>query len=299
MGKKILVSGHVNIETNVGVEGFPIDYCPINYLFDKISISLGGVGYNVSMGLRALGEEVSLVSIVGKDDLADFVLDNLKKHGVDTSNIRPWLRKTCCSTILFDLEGRRKIYCDLRNIQEMVIPYEDVKPLADSCVALVIANVNFNDQLIHNARELGKPIFSDVQVLSDIHDPFNKRFMEYSDVLFLSNEYIKGREEDFVRSLHEEYHNKLIVVGCGKDGALMYDGREFKFAEAMAERPVVNTVGAGDALFSCFVHSYLEGRDPYDCLKRAVTFASWKIGESGGGKGFISAEGLEELMLKH
>ena len=300
MAKKILVSGLINVEMNIGVNEFPVPYSPINYLFDNINVCLAGVAYNDSMGFRALGDEVALISIIGKDDIGDMVIRNLEKQGIDTSNIRRWLEKTCASAILFDEEGKRKIFCDLRNVQDQCIPYADVRALAASCDGLVLANVNFNDQLIRNARELGKPIFSDVQVLSDIHDPFNKRFMENATVLFMSNEFIKGREEEFARAIYEENHNKLIVIGCGKDGALLYQGESdrFYFSKAQAPRPVVNTVGAGDALFSGFVHHYLEGLRPEECLDRAVMFAAWKIGESGGGRGFISAEGLDQLMKR-
>ncbi|MCR5491203.1 MAG: carbohydrate kinase family protein [Bacilli bacterium] len=298
MGSKILVSGLINIEANVSVGCFPIEYTPIDYLFGGIDVCLAGVGYNVSMGLKALGNDVALVSIVGKDEIAEYVYRDLAMHGIEASHIKPWLEKTCASVICFDEQGKRKIYCDLKNVQEIVMPYADTRDLAASCDGLVIANVNFNDELIRNARELGKPIFSDVQVLNDVHDPFNKRFMENADVLFLSSERVPMDRKEFMKAIWNEYHNKLIIMGCGKEGAIMYDGKSFHAAASCEPRPVVNTVGAGDAMFSCFVHSYLKGLDPVTCLDRAVVFASYKVGESGGGKGFLDEESLERLLAE-
>ena len=62
---------------------------------------------------------------------------------------------------------------------------------------------------------------------------------------------------------------------------------------------VVNTVGAGDALFSAFVHYFAEGFPPLEALLRAELFASAKIRANGAAKGFITAGELEELYRQH
>lgn len=67
------------------------------------------------------------------------------------------------------------------------------------------------------------------------------------------------------------------------------------FQQAVTTREVVNTVGAGDSLFSAFVHFYAKGKTPKEALALATVFASWKIGESGGAKGFLSEEELLTL----
>ena len=64
---------------------------------------------------------------------------------------------------------------------------------------------------------------------------------------------------------------------------------------AVSIRPVVNTVGAGDALFSAFAHFYVKGNDPTEALSKATVFASYKIGESGASKGFLTEDALSAL----
>jgi acarbose 7IV-phosphotransferase len=49
----------------------------------------------------------------------------------------------------------------------------------------------------------------------------------------------------------------------------------------------------GDALFSAFVHGYVENKDPYHAMQKAVLFAGYKIGETGAAEGFMSAQQLE------
>ena len=119
-----------------------------------------------------------------------------------------------------------------------------------------------------------------------------------SDVVFLSDEKIQGNHEEFLISIYKEYKNKIIVLGQGKTGALMLDSSENKIysIKSVYTRPVVNTVGAGDSLFSAFVHFYLKNLSPVECLKNAVTFASYKIGESGGAKGFLTEPELKKTV---
>ena len=57
----------------------------------------------------------------------------------------------------------------------------------------------------------------------------------------------------------------------------------------------MNTVGAGDALFSAFTHFYVKGKSAIESLRYATIFASYKIGESGASKGFLSEEALTNL----
>ena len=57
----------------------------------------------------------------------------------------------------------------------------------------------------------------------------------------------------------------------------------------------MNTVGAGDALFSGFLHSYGQGHPPLEALRRAQLFAAAKIRTSGASKGFLTARELDRL----
>jgi ribokinase len=58
--------------------------------------------------------------------------------------------------------------------------------------------------------------------------------------------------------------------------------------------PVVNTVGAGDALFSAFLHFYAKGYLPVDALQRAQVFAAHKIAVSGASNGFVTEQTVED-----
>ena len=96
----------------------------------------------------------------------------------------------------------------------------------------------------------------------------------------------------------EKFGNDIIVLGMGTKGALMYVKDESKFYElpAVDVKEVVNTVGAGDALFSSFIHFYAKGLKPIECLKRAEVFAAYKIGFDGASVGFTDEVTVEKLV---
>ena len=155
---KVLVSGLINIESNVFVNNFPVEYSPIEYAFNQVSFDFSGVAYNIIKALSALGDKTIPVSIIGKDNIANLILAELKRSKIPCDFIFQDLKTTCSSVILFDSQGKRKIYCDLKNIQDFVIPLEKIEESLKTIDGLILCNINFNDNLIKNAKKFNKPI---------------------------------------------------------------------------------------------------------------------------------------------
>lgn len=301
--KMILVSGLVNIETNLKVKGFPIDYFPIDYPFFGIDAAVSGVGMNIGKALTTLGEKVVVCSLIGNDEEGNRIEMALEKANIGTKYLCRTLKATPQTIVLYDESGKREVYCDLKDIQDQTYDIEQVKEEVSNCNIAVICNINFNRGLLKAVKEKGICIATDVHVLEDIHDAYNKEFMENADILFLSDEKLPKSPEAFLKEIEAEYHNKIIVLGQGSKGVLMYLREEERFyqlpavdLESLGLRKVVNTVGAGDALFSAFIHYYGKGLEPLEALKRAEVFAAYKIGESGAAKGFIDEMKVEEIL---
>ncbi len=295
---KILVSGLLNIETTVAVRGFPINYYPIDYPFFGINSNVSGVGYNIAKALVTLGNEVNLYSFIGSDDEAERILNTIRKDSIDSKNITQSLTNTPVSAVLYDTQGRRQIYCDLKDIQEQSVDLNKAENDLKSCDLAVLCNIGFNRGLIKRARALGVLTATDVHVLSDIEDEYNRDFMENADILFLSDEKLPCPAEAFIRQIYERYRNKIIVVGMGSKGAMLFDSStgETELIPAYDCGKIVNTVGAGDALFSSFLHFYLKLGNSKAALQRAVVFAGIKIGSNGASLGFSTETQIEELF---
>ncbi len=277
--QNILVCGLLNIETTLAINAFPIDYVPVHYPFYGIQSAVSGVGVNIALAMHRLGNKVSLLSLVGQDELAELVRSNLQGKGLSTEGVLSVGGQTAQSVILYDAEGRRQIHVDLKNLQELTFPEDIGIPALKACDIAVLCNINYARNLLPAAKWLGKTIATDVHVLADIHDDYNRDFITATDILFLSNEAIAGNEQEFTQRLVEHYSNlKIVVVGLGAHGALLWQAGDFTHQPAFQTRPTVNTIGAGDALFSAFVHFYAKGDSADAALRKAQFFASWKIG---------------------
>ena len=283
----IIISGLVNVETSCRIRKFPIDYYPIDYSFFGVKSVPGGVGFNISKALKTLGDDVTLITCLPRDlDMeAKNILSVFEKEQI---NVKAdyCLKETPASVVLYDEQGRRQIYCELKDFQEQSFDIGSID--IEKADALIICNSNFNRSLLKAARTKGKIIITDVHVLNNIDDEYNRDFLANADILFLSDEQIPCDKRDFMLQLQNKYHNRIIIMGCGKDGALILENNNFNHVPAVTLRPVVNTVGAGDSLLSCFVHFYIGGYDSLTALKLACTFAGYKIGTNGASEGFIN-----------
>ena len=297
----ILVSGLINIETSCPVKEFPINYFPIDYPFGKVNSCISGVGFNLISNLKLLGDKITFVSMLGNDLFGNLILSELKLNNLPTDNIYKVLSATPQSVILFDSAGKREIYCDLKDYQEAELDFYKIKNYIEEADIIIACNSNFNRPLLKVASQMNKRIATDVHVFSNPDDDYNKDFLENASILFMSDEALKDiNVKDFVLEIYRKFHNEIIVVGCGSKGALLFESEKEEFTEipAVYTRPVVATSGAGDTLFSSFIHFFAKGNNPKASLQLACIAASYKIGEVGSSKGFLDEAGILEFQAK-
>ncbi len=293
---RILVSGLVNIETTLQIDSFPLEYDPVRYPFWGVNSAVSGVGVNVSLALHSLGNEAHFCTLLGTDFYGEMAHDWIQRQGISTEFFIRRLPQTAQSVIIYDKTGKRQIHVDLKNIQEQRFPAELFEVALERSDAAVLCNINFNRHLLPLARQKGIPVCTDVHTLSDPEDEYNRDFMAAADVLFLSDEKLWTSPEAAARELMDRYGNRLIVIGQGERGAFLLEQKRKPIQlPAIKTRPVVSTIGAGDALFSAFINFYLDGFPAIEALRRAMVFASWKIGTAGAAQGFLNAYELEKL----
>ncbi len=294
---KITICGLVNLETTVPIDEFPIEYCPITYKFFGITTHPSGVGLNISSALTALGDEVNLLSLCADDTAGFAIREYLKSHNICEKNVLSTAASTAQSVVLYDNNGRRRVYCDLTDMQDNAYDADVFEKTSKDSDIVVLCNINFSRHLIPKAKEMGFTIATDVHCLSDINDGYNSDFIKAADILFLSNESFTDREEDFIRSLKTVTDAEIIVTGMGNKGALLYlrSSDSFEVFPAVYTRQVVNTIGAGDSLFASFLHFYAKTKDPRYSLRLATVFASYKIGDTSACRGFLDEESLIKL----
>lgn len=298
---RYLVSGLVNIETTLRVESFPIAYSPARYPFHGVQTRPAGVGYNLSKALSVLGNQVDLLSVIGQDPAGEWTRSFLKHDDMDDRYVLSQTDSTAQAVILYDGQGKRQINLDLKDIQDEAYPEDVFLSAANRCDVLILCNINFNRGLSPVAAQLAKPVVTDVHAVASLRDEYNHDFMSAATVLFMSDERLPAPPVTWAKDVFRTFLNvEILVIGMGEQGALLgvRQDRFIGIAPAVQVRPVVNTIGAGDALLSAFVHGYFGHGDPYLAIKQAVVFAAYKIGVMSAAEGFLSVDALEELYQR-
>jgi ribokinase len=291
----ILVSGLINIETTLKVEAFPVHYEPVRYPFFGVNSTVSGVGYNLAKAFTTLGDEVRFLSLVGQDLFGALVHQALQRASVADRFVLDQLPATPQSVILYDPSGTRMIHTDLKDIQETAYPQTLYEQAIRGCALAALCNINFSRPFLAQARAAGALVATDVHAIADLDDAYNRDFMAGADVLFMSDARLPMPPADWAREVQARFNTPIVVIGLGADGALLAV-REDQFVgriPAVPTRPVVSTIGAGDALFSAFLHYYCRHRNPYAALDKAVIFASYKIGVAGAADGFLDEAGVD------
>ncbi len=294
---RIVVSGLTNLETTVAIEQFPIPYFPVRYPFHGVQSTVSGVGFNVAKALSCLGDDVRFFTILGDDPAGKICRDVIREEGLRDSLLTTGSGATAQSVILVEPQGRRQIHVDLKNLQDELPPQVSVAKAISKCDVAVLCNINFSRPLLSVARHDGKLIATDVHAVSSLDDPYNLEFMQAAGILFMSHELLPVPPGDWAAEVIGRFGTTVVVVGLGSEGALLRVKGEpdSVFFPVVSTRPVANTIGGGDALFSCFVHFFARGLTPREALARAMVFASYKVGANGGAEGFLTGDELEKM----
>lgn len=297
---KILVCGHTNSETTVAIEQFPIEYTPMRYPFFGIQTAVAGVGYNIAKALTKLGSEVHFLTLVGNDLFGQQIRQQAAADGLATEYIVAGMPQTAQSVILYDKQGRRQSNTDLKDVQERPYPPDLFQQAIQDSDLAILCNVNYTRPFLAQAQAAGIRIATDVHTIAALDDDYNRDYMAAATILFMSDERLPVSPEQWAKQLQNKFGTDIVVIGLGAKGALLAVKAD-NFCERLPTvqiRPVVNTIGAGDALFSAFNHFYRASHNPYTALQKAIRFAAYKIGSDGAAAGFLPEVELERIGVK-
>lgn len=297
---KLTVVGNLNLETTVRVAAFPLPYRPTTFAPFGISSAVSAVGYNLARALTTLGDTVTLASLIGADTTASLVRAALVADGIDDAFVLGAAAATPQSLVLYDSSGARAVHTDLKDVLELVYPPERFTAALAGSELAVLTNIAYNKPLIGVARERGVPIATDLHTLTDLGDTYNAPFLQSAAILFLSGELLTMSPASWTEQVLVASSAEVVVIGLGAQGAYLAvrsSGLRLQLP-AVVTRPVVQTGGAGDALFAAFLHGYLATHDPAKALRAATVFASYKIGAAGSGMGFLTHDELDRLCAE-
>jgi sugar/nucleoside kinase (ribokinase family) len=299
MAPTIVVAGAVSFYMSLGVAEFPLSHASVAAPRWFVTGVSGAAGH-IARILRVLGDDVRLCSVVGRDLLGAGIRAELARLGLDGPGI---VDSECSSAgvVLVGPDGGRMGFPHLEPVNGVGYPPRTFEELARGADLLVLTNAKFIRPLVPRGVALGVPIAVDAHLISDLGDPYNRPWLEAAQIIFCSHERLPCGPEEWAASVLRRYPRCVIAgVGLGAHGALVaHRDRRLVRVGAVAPREVVNTSGAGDALFATFLHYMCGEGDPARALRHAVTHAGWKIGHRAPVTASLAHRELAALVKGH
>lgn len=291
-----LVSGILQRETIVKVESLPIVYSPVTDIAQSIHTSLGGDSYNEAIALKWLGDQVDFFSMIGENDDANLINRKGSEITLDTNYILPKLSATPAAVIFYGNDKKQQIFEDIKNIRDAEYNINLFKSKLPTADMVLTANANFCRPLVKAAVEAEKKIALNIRTFKKETEKYNKFFLDNADIIYLSDDNLKDDPYDFMKDIVGKYNPEILILGQGSDGLIIYssDKDSYTHYKSVKTNEIVNTVGAGNALFSCFLHYYQKTGDSTLSIRNALLFASYKIGFVGTSNGFMTEKQIED-----
>jgi len=275
-------------------------------LLERFRLTLGSSSAIFAHNLAVLGTRVGRVSKIGADSLGKMAFDWLVNAGVDLTRVR--VATGCASTGLSVILAQPEHRFILTYPGTM---FELSRADLDLDYIFSARHLHLSSYFLHRAlRPHITDLFREAKAkglstsLDTNDDPEGKWGNELLQVLpFVDLFFPNEREAKKVAGTEnlQEAIDKLaqlcqfVVVKLGLCGAVARKGSE-EWRRAGMRVASVDPVGAGDSFDAGFIHRYLQGAAPQECLDYADVAGAFSTTCEGGTEAFKDRSKLEQFF---
>lgn len=263
---------------------------------------VGGAALNVAVGLALLGEDVTLVAMLGDDEPAERIRGFLHDYGVRlVESPSPYGTSRAVSD---RSEGGEPRYEFNEAAKRRALRFDDaIRAALDDADLVVVSCYPFDDDLqvaslVAAIERPGERLVVDGNPRSGMMADRERFLANFEDVASRSL-LVKVGDEDadlllgdsldaFVARLRAQGPHGAVLATAGRDGAAVHSGEDVVHADIVAlPGPIVDTMGAGDATLSAIVHHIAvngvptAANDWADALREAMTIAAATVRHEG------------------
>lgn len=308
MAPDVCVVGEIN--PDLILYGLPRELEPEKEaIIQGARLTLGGSSAIFAHNLAALGTRVSMIAKTGPDAFGKMALDWLAAAGVDIAHtVRPSSGSPTGLTVILTQPEHRFILTYPGTIFELKYEDLDFKHIF-SARHLHLASYYLQralrpriGELFRNAK--AKRLTTSLDTNDDPDGKWGEDLLEvlrFVDI-FLPNEREAkkiARTEDIEEAIAKlASHCRIVVVKRGAEGARAREGAK-EWRCAGIEVKAVDSVGAGDSFDAGFIHQFLEGAAPEQCLEYANRAGAFSTTRTGGTEAFRDREYLGEFLRRN
>jgi len=294
------------VATNTG------DLSEVDHFMKRVA----GAELNVATGLARLGLKVGWVSRVGNDSFGQFVLDTLKKEGIDTAGVtldgryptgfqlKSKVTDGTDPTVEYFRKGSAASHLSVEDFNPIWFTAARHLHLSGVAAALSTSSYALLDHAAGAMKAAGKTISFDPNLRPVLWKSEAEMVEKLNHLAFQADWVLPGLKEGFIltgektpEGIADFYLNKgvkAVILKTGADGAWYKtaDG-ELGAVAAVKVENVVDTVGAGDGFAVGVVSALLEGKTLHQAVTRGNVIGSLAIQVQGDSEGLPTREQLE------
>ncbi|PEJ58804.1 ribokinase [Bacillus sp. AFS002410] len=298
--RKIAVVGSINMDYFVEAEKLP--EIGETLLGNQFFLSVGGKGANQAVAASRLGAEVALFGSVGKDEISEIFIENMKNETLDIKNLN-----------LVEGSHTGVAFIEICNSENRILVVPGANDFTDvSYINRVLDGLLTYDVVLF---QMETPIELMEYLIPILHEKGKIIIVNPAPAhkikahLFEKITYLTPNEHEYeivfdsklpMEELLINYPNQLIIT-CGTDGVVYYDGQEIVRVPAIKVEPV-DTTGAGDSFSGAFAVAVSEEKNLYDSIRFGTIVAGLSVTKKGAQTGMPYRSEVDLLWkeeLKH
>jgi fructokinase len=253
---------------------------------------IGGAPYNVARHLRAFGFSPIMLTKIGEDQYGAQILREMTTSGLETLGVqRDNKHPTGQVQVSFTPQGHQ--FEILNNQAYDFLDEKSALQILDSQMpsmlylgSLALRNTQTRAVAKRVVEKVNCPIFCDINLrapwysteviewLLSIADTVKINHEELATIAAMLN--IVGDAQEQAWSILKKYplHNLLVTHGEAGSWWLKQDGKINKVGQTLLARPLIDTVGAGDAYSAVAIMALLNAWETEKTLQRVSDFAT-------------------------
>ncbi|KON28829.1 hypothetical protein AC481_00220 [miscellaneous Crenarchaeota group archaeon SMTZ-80] len=271
----------------------------------------GGSGANIAANCAMLGLKSTYIGVVGKDFSAQICLDDLKKRGVDISNIIQTDEDCTAFSLILKTEwGKDRSILAYKGANNLLKPENIKENLFNGIKAFAWSSLTSEsgckaiEKAINLTKDNGGLVLAAPSMSIIKNNPkWAKILLSMSDIVSMNTEEAK----EFTNQSERYYAMKdifqlgpeLVSITDGANGSILTDGKKV-VRSGIYKVDVKDTTGAGDAFLSGILISKLNGYSLDKMTKIATGMSSLESMEIGVREGIpTNQQELEHFIRKN
>lgn len=258
----------------------------------EMTLTTGSSSAIFAVNSASLGSEVVFCGKTGDDTFGRYMIESLSSKGVNTDSIIRDDKYRTGATVIFNYGNDRMMVTHPGAMEHMKVS-EIPEPLFLSCRHLHISAIFFQPELKEDlaslfkiAKEQGLTTSMDTQW--DPEETWDLNFKE----IFPNLDFFMPNESELVHLTKSDNLNEALdkltdfettfVIKRGTKGVLMQKKKETLEFPSYQVTGFVDAIGAGDSFNAGFIHAFLNGKKPMDCLDFGTLTAAVSTTAAGG-----------------